>query len=143
MIHLKRIHSFLEHFAEVKNGDTLIFRIYSAAAGIQRGAQEVSHGHTGNCNRVLKCEENSSARAFIGLKFQNILALQNDLTFSNCVVGVPHQCISQGRFSCAVWPHNGVNFALINGQRKTFENFLTFNTYMQVLNFKLRHTLGS
>jgi hypothetical protein len=34
-----------------------------------------------------------------------------------------------------------VNFALVYGQREAFENFLIFNANVQILYFKLRHTL--
>ena len=52
-----------------------------------------------------------------------------------------HKRVSQCRLPRSVRPHNGVNFALIDGQREAFENFLIFNANVQILYFKLRHNL--
>ena len=139
MIHLEQFHLFLEHLAELRDGHALVFRVGGAAARVDRGTQKVCHGHAWDGDRILERQKQTEAGTFVGFQFQQILSLESDLTFRDSVIGMPHQRIRQRGLACAVRSHDGVHLALLHGQVKAFQDFLIFDTYVEVFDLKLRH----
>ena len=72
----------------------------------------------------MKRHENTFTRAFVGRHFQQVPAFVNHFAGRHFVSRMAGKDFRQRRFSGTVRPHDGVNFALINGEVDPFENLV-------------------
>src|SRR4029453_11155024 len=106
------------------------------ALGVERGLEEVGVVHTGNLHRVLERHEDPFTRALVGIHLEQILALEQDRTARDLVFGMARQRPRERTLARAVRPHDGVNFAGVDGQIDPAEDLLAFSFYLQIRDFK-------
>ena len=94
------------------------------AAFVEGGLQKDGAVDAGDFHRVLEGEENARARAFLRLHFQEVGAVEGDAAAGDVIFAAPGQDAGQGAFAAAVRPHDGVDFAGLDGKVQAFEDFL-------------------
>ena len=137
-VNLQVLHGFLNVLGPGTQGGSL-----AVHCGLC-GAQEVRHGHAGNLNRVLHCEEEASAGTLVNAHLGDVLAVQQNLAGINLVLGVAGDGGSQGGLTGTVGAHDGVNLARVDGQVNALEDGLggfviEDDRDVKVLDFKSRH----
>ena len=106
------------------------------ALSVERGAQEGHGGDAGNLHRILEGQEHALGGALVRRHRQQVLTLEQDLACGHLVARLAGNDVTQGRFSRAIRPHDGVDLALVHGQRKAVENLTILDTNLQVFDFQ-------
>ena len=103
------------------------------AAGVDGRAQEIRYRHARDRHRVLESQEKPQARAVIRHASSRIFCpLKDHFAFGHLIGRVAHQGIGQGRFTRPIRAHDGVNFALLDGQIDALQDLFSFDTDMQI-----------
>ena len=82
-----------------------------AAAGVERGAQEIGVVHAGDLDRVLEGEEHALARPLVGRHREQVAALIGDAALGDLIAVAPGQHRGQRRLARAVRPHDRMHLA--------------------------------
>ena len=106
------------------------------ALRIQRGAQEIHGGNTGNFHRILERQEHALGGALVRRHFEEVLALEQDLAAGDFIARLAGDDMGQRRFAGAVRPHDRVDLARIHGERQPVEDFALLDTNLQIFHFK-------
>ena len=101
---------FAQQFEEVGRGQRVLAEIL--ALGVEGGAHEVGHRHTGDFDRRLERHEDPFVAAVLGFELEEVLAVENHFAFGDFIFGVAHQHIGEGRLARAVGAHQHVHFTV-------------------------------
>ena len=119
-IHLEQIHLLVELRVVIGRLEFLALR----QTGLDRGAEEIGDRHAGDFARVLEGQEKASPRALVRLQFENIFAVHQHRSRGHDVIRMAGQHLGERALAGAVWPHDGVHFALGNGEAETADDLL-------------------
>ncbi len=85
---------------------------------------------------ILERQEHALGGALVRVHFQQVFALEQDLATGDFVSGFTGDDVGERRLAGAVRPHDGVDLALVHGQRQPMENLAILDTDLQVFDFK-------
>ena len=105
---------------------------------IQRGLEKVSAVHAGNLDRILEREEQAFARTFLGIEIEQVFAVIKHFAAGDVVTITARQDGGQRAFAAAVRPHDGVDFARIDGEADALEDLFALDASGEVFDFENR-----
>ena len=104
---------------------------------IERGFEEIGAVHAGDFDWILKREEQSFARALLGVEIEQILAVVNRFA-CDVVTLAAGQHGRQSALAAAVRTHDGVDFAGIDDEADALEDLFALNARAEVSDFENR-----
>src|SRR5205814_2135877 len=99
-------------------------------ARLQGRPEKISNRHTWNFAGILKGEEKTASRAFIGFKLQKILAVHQYLAGGDVIIRMTGQNLGQRAFSRAIWAHERVHFTPRHTQSQSTNDLLIAHSYV-------------
>ena len=106
------------------------------ALGIERGAQERHGRDTRDFHRILERQEHALRRTFVRRHLQQVLTVEQDFAAGDLIARLAGDDVAERRLAGAVRPHDGVDFALVHGERKPVENFTLLDTDLQIFDLE-------
>ena len=100
---------------------------------LQRGPQKVGDRYAGNFDRILKGKEKSRAGAFVGLHFENALAVKQHIAAGQFVGGMAGHHLGKRALAGPVLAHDGMHFALGNFKAHALQDFAVADAGAKVL----------
>ena len=91
---------------------------------VDSGAHKVLDAYTRDFDRILETQENAFIGAVLGRHPDDVLALIPDLTFGDFIALATCDGRSQCAFSRSVGAHDSVDFAFVDAQIQSFQDFL-------------------
>ena len=132
-----QLHRRLGVAAEVLEADLRLAA--SLAVGVDRHPQVLRDGHAGDRDRVLEGHEQARARALLGIRFGDLLAVEVDLALGDLERGVAHDRVRERRLAGAVRPHQRAHLALRDLEVEALEDLLVLGADVQVANLEVGH----
>src|SRR5258708_8360276 len=87
----------------------------------------------------MKGEEQGWPGGVVSFEFENGFAMQQDVARRDHVVGVASNRLGERGFAGAIGPHDSVDFAAVDRERKALDDGLFADGDVQVFDFELRH----
>ena len=106
-----------------------------AADGIEGRADEIGVADAGQFDRVLEGQEDAGGGALLGLHRQQILAVEMGGAAGHLVAVAAGKHVGERGLAGAVRAHDGVNFAVRDGEVNAAEDFLAFDRGGEVFDF--------
>ena len=109
------------------------------ALRVERRLQEVGVVDAGNLDRVLERHEHAVAGALVGIHVEQVLAVVEHLAVGDLVAGMARQRPGERALAGSVRTHDGVHFALVDGEIDALEDLAILDANFQILD--LQHVL--
>ena len=103
---------------------------------VERGLQKVGAVHAGNLDRILEREKDAFARAFLGIEVEQVLAAVKHFAAGDVVAVASGQDRGERALAAAVRPHDGVDFAGVDGEVDAFEDLFALDAGAEVFDFE-------
>ena len=102
-------------------------------AGLQRGPEKIGNRYAWNFHRILEGQEKSGAGAFVGLHFQDVLAVEKDIAAGQLIGRMAGHHFGERALSGPILAHDGVHFALGDFKGNALQDFAVADVGVEVL----------
>ena len=121
--------TFLAHqFQELAGGEGGLTSVL--ALFVHGCTHKVHHAYAGNLHGVLEGEKDALVRTVFGTHLQQVLTVEGYASLGHFVGGMPHEHIAQSALTGTVLSHQGMYFAIANGEVDAFQYLFAIDTGM-------------